>query len=78
MCPGKESKVAEKKRILIVEDEKMLQELYYTILTRKQYQEKYEVEKAASAEEALHLFEKQACDLVFTDYHLPKMDGLTL
>jgi DNA-binding NtrC family response regulator len=61
-----------KKRILIVEDEDKLRR----ILELQLIDSGFEVEKAASAEEALPLIDRS--DLVLTDFQLPKMSGLDM
>ena len=65
------------KRVLIVEDEKDLLDLYYSILSNKRLIT-VEVEKAETAEKALELFNDSKFDLILTDYYLPEMDGITL
>ncbi len=65
------------KRILIVEDEKDLLDLYYSILNNKQLI-KAQVEKADTAEKALELFKISEFDLIITDYYLPEKDGIDL
>ncbi|MDQ2900535.1 MAG: sigma-54 dependent transcriptional regulator [Acidobacteriota bacterium] len=61
-----------KSRILIVEDEEKLRRVIELHLAS----EGYEVEKAASAEEALSMMDR--ADLILTDLRLPKMNGLEL
>ncbi len=61
-----------KSRILIVEDEEKLRRVIELQLTS----EGYEVEKAASAEEAISTMDR--ADLIITDLRLPKMGGLEL
>jgi signal transduction histidine kinase/CheY-like chemotaxis protein len=66
------------KSILIVEDEKILLDLYYSVLTHRNLNNKYTVSKATNAAEALSLVEKSSFDLILTDYHLPGEDGINL
>jgi DNA-binding NtrC family response regulator len=61
-----------KHRILVVDDEEKLRRVIELQLTAAGY----DVDKAASAEEALKLAER--ADLVLTDLKLPGMDGLEL
>ena len=61
-----------KKRILIVEDEDKLRRILELQLTGAGF----EVEKAASAEEALGLIDRS--DLILTDFKLPGMTGLEM
>lgn len=63
-----------KKRILIIEDEKYLRELYAEILE----EEGYSVEQAADGEEGLQALVKGGFDLVLLDIVLPKIDGMTI
>lgn len=60
------------KRILVVEDDLFLRELYTDILTA----EGYKVESAADGEEALQKIKVGGYDLVLLDIIMPKMDGL--
>jgi DNA-binding NtrC family response regulator len=61
-----------KPRILVVEDEEKLRRVIQLHLQSSGF----EVEQAASAEEALRLADR--VDLVITDLRLPRMDGLEL
>ena len=61
-----------KKRILIVEDEDKLRRILELQLTDAGF----DVEKAASAEEALGLIDRS--DLIVTDFKLPNMTGLEM
>ena len=60
------------KRILVVEDDLFLRELYTDILTA----EGYRVESAADGEEALQKIKAGGYDLILLDIIMPKMDGL--
>jgi two-component system response regulator PilR (NtrC family) len=60
-------------KILIVEDEKSLNEAYQLILKR----EGYDISSAHNGEEALLRFkEKKDFDLVLLDLRMPKMSGV--
>lgn len=62
----------------MVEDEKILLDLYTTVLLRQGRNLVFDVEKAESAEQALAAAGRRDFDLVITDYHLPGEDGITL
>ena len=59
-------------KILVVEDDLFLRELYTDILTA----EGYKVESAADGEEALQKIKVGGYDLILLDIIMPKMDGL--
>ena len=61
-----------KKRILVVEDELYLRDLYLEILK----EEGFEVDSACDGEEAYEKMKAGGYDLVLLDIMLPKMDGL--
>jgi len=61
-------------RILVVEDDLFLRELYTDVLSA----EGYKVEGAADGEEALGKMKIGGYDLVLLDIIMPKMDGLSL
>lgn len=63
-----------KKKILIVEDETVLLELFADKLTS----EKLETLQATTAEEGIELALKNKPDLILLDMILPKMDGITM
>ncbi len=63
-----------KKRILVVEDERYLRELYIEILQA----EGYDVDNAADGEEGYQALYNGGYDLVLLDIILPKMDGLKI
>lgn len=60
--------------ILIVDDEDRLR-LSLSLILQK---EKYRVESAANAEDALTYLQSHECDLVFLDLNLPGMSGIDL
>lgn len=66
--------MAEKMRIMVVDDEMIVRESFY------HWFDKYghEVDTAASGEEALQKLEKRPFDLLFVDIKMPGMDGLEL
>jgi DNA-binding response OmpR family regulator/GGDEF domain-containing protein len=61
-------------RILAVDDQRYFRELVEGLLE----DEGYEVQTAASGEEALHLFEREDFDVVLTDLVMPGIDGAEL
>ncbi|NRA33755.1 MAG: sigma-54-dependent Fis family transcriptional regulator [Polyangiaceae bacterium] len=62
------------RRILVVDDEENIRLVLKTLLKRNSY----EVETAASGEEALNLVESFGPDVVLTDVKMPRMGGLDL
>lgn len=62
------------KKILVVEDEVYLRDLYIEILK----QEGYNVDSAAEGEEAFSKMKTGGYDLVLLDIMLPKMDGIQI
>ncbi|PIZ63068.1 hypothetical protein COY16_02775 [Candidatus Roizmanbacteria bacterium CG_4_10_14_0_2_um_filter_39_13] len=62
------------KKIIIVEDEQYLRELYIQILQ----QEGYSVDSAEDGDIAFEKLSKNQYDLVLLDVILPKMDGLQI
>jgi len=64
----------EKKRILIVDDEKPMR----LLLTRVLRPEGYEITVVKNGVEAINRIEKEFYDLIITDYLMPRMDGLEL
>jgi two-component system response regulator AtoC len=62
------------RRVLVVDDEENLRLVVRTFLKR----DGYEVEVAASGEEALALVESFGPDVILTDVKMPKMGGLDL
>lgn len=64
----------DKKKILIVEDDQALRDLYITILTDAGYQ----IESAVDGLTGFEAMKKGGYDLVLLDLVMPKMDGLTV
>ena len=62
------------KRILVVDDEAAVSKMMARALTKIGY----EVQTAASAEEALELIKKYKYMVCFLDLNLPKMNGIEL
>jgi two-component system response regulator AtoC len=62
------------RRVLVVDDEENLRLVLKTLLRRHGY----EVESAATGEEALKLVESFGPDVVLTDVRMPKMGGMDL
>jgi CheY-like chemotaxis protein len=60
-------------RVLLVEDDAALAQMYRVKLER----DGYTVQVAGDGEEALGLLNGQLPDLIFLDVRLPRMDGLT-
>jgi len=63
-----------KQRVLIVEDDQLLRDLYIELLT----DEGYEVDNAVDGEEGLNKILAGGYDLVLLDIMLPKKDGLQI
>jgi len=66
--------MADPKRILVVEDDQFLRDLYVEILTSAGYQ----VEQAPDGESGYNLIKKGGYDLVLLDIMLPKLDGISI
>ena len=62
------------KRILVVDDEKQIRDMYSQAFTRVGY----EVTTAESAEDALEIFKKEQFWVLFLDLNLPGMNGVDL
>src|SRR5690348_13507427 len=62
---------AKKKRMLIVDDQRMVSDALKMVLTL----DGYEVQTAESGREALKMFEIGKFDLIFTDFEMPEMNG---
>jgi CheY-like chemotaxis protein len=65
----------EKKKVLIVEDEKSLRDIFVDFLRRETDWEIYE---AGDGEEALVLIKEHLPDVMVLDLLMPKMDGIFL
>lgn len=63
--------MAEKKKILVVDDEDALR----TVLSGELAGEGYEVETAADGDEAINVVQARTFDLVLLDIKMPKVDG---
>jgi two-component system cell cycle response regulator len=61
-------------RVLVVDDDALVRERLSTLLSAS----RYEVEVAATAEEALRILDATRCQIVLTDWQMPDMDGLAL
>ena len=70
----REGGIVPKARILAVDDQRYFRELIEEFLAA----EGFEVQTASSGEEALHLLERSAFDIVLTDLVMPGMDGSEL
>ncbi len=66
--------MAEKKKIVVVEDEKVLAEMYRDTLERAGF----EVYSAYDAEEGLGIIKKNKPDLILLDILLPRENGVGL
>lgn len=60
------------KKILLVEDDAFIRDLYQTVLTRAGY----EIEMANDGEEAVNMASYKIYDLILLDVMLPKLTGL--
>lgn len=63
--------MADKKKILVVDDEDALR----TVLSSELAGEGYEVETAADGDEAINVVQTKPFDLVLLDIKMPKVDG---
>lgn len=63
-----------KNKILIVDDEDPIRNLFHTALAQKGY----DVASASSADQALDIIKKQAFPVMFLDLNLPGMNGIEL
>jgi excisionase family DNA binding protein len=68
---AKPAVVSEKARILVVDDEELVQDLMRDILSRHGYQ----ADSARTGKEALDAIQKSSYDLMFLDIKLPDFDG---
>ena len=62
------------KRVLLADDDEAIRALICSILTDAGYN----VYAACDGLEAVDLLKKRRYDVLLTDYHMPKMDGLEL
>jgi two-component system, chemotaxis family, chemotaxis protein CheY len=62
------------KRVLVVDDDDDVRGLICTILSEAGYN----VYEACNGLDAVHALKKRRYDVLLTDYHMPKMDGLEL
>jgi two-component system cell cycle response regulator len=60
-------------RVLVVDDDELVR-----ARLKSHLQPRFDVEVAASGEEALHILATTRCQVVLTDWQMPDMDGLTL
>lgn len=75
MLPHTPPSAARPRRILLVDDEVNQLVVLRSGLAKLP---DCEITVATGGVQALNLFAQQAFDLLITDYHMPKMDGLTL
>jgi PleD family two-component response regulator len=61
-------------RVLVVDDDDVVRTCLSALLKRA----RYDVEVAASGEEALRVMGASRCDIVLTDWQMPNMDGISL
>jgi two-component system chemotaxis sensor kinase CheA len=66
--------VARKHKVVVADDSITTRSLHRQVLEAAGYQ----VETAADGEEALRLLRSKGADLLVSDIHMPRMDGLTL
>ena len=66
--------MADKKRILIIEDDSMLREMYVMKLEKSGYA----ISQAGEGSEGLALAKKQKPDIILLDIILPKIDGFAV
>ena len=71
---GKAGSKAKKARILVIDDEEVVQ----ASLTRMLSRSGHEVRAVSSAQEGLHRLEEGGYDLIISDLKMPEMDGLDL
>jgi two-component system, cell cycle response regulator len=60
-------------RVLVVDDDELVR-----ARLKSHLQPRFDVQVAASGEEALHILATMHCQIVLTDWQMPDMDGLTL
>jgi two-component system chemotaxis response regulator CheY len=61
-------------RVLVVDDDELVRTQLATLLKTQLY----DIEVAASGEEALRIMDETPCNIVLTDWQMPDMDGLSL
>lgn len=66
--------MAERKRILVIDDEPSIREILAIQLSRMGY----EVAIAADGEEGLEAYKKEKPDLILLDLMMPRLDGLSV
>jgi two-component system cell cycle response regulator CpdR len=71
---GKPERSMEKKRILIVDDDKAVRVLLAAVLNTANY----EIDVAVNGVDAINHIDGIPYDLIITDYLMPEMDGLEL
>ena len=74
MTATEDQGTSSQKRILVVEDEKFLRELYFDILSG----EGFAVDQASDGEEGYNKMHEGGYDVVLLDVMMPKMDGLAV
>ena len=72
MAINQENKIIIKKKILVVEDGKIIRQLLKRVLEK----DGHSIAVSFSAEEALKMTAKSQFDLIIADIKLPKMDGI--
>ena len=63
-------------KLLIIDDEKVIQQSCYDIFTEKS--NRYDIFTASSGDAALDKLEKKSFDIILTDLKMPGMSGLKL
>jgi len=69
-----EAEMAQLRKILVVDDESSIRCLLSDILTS----EGFEVTEAKDGQESLEQMETKSFDLVITDIHMPRLDGIAM
>jgi YesN/AraC family two-component response regulator len=73
--PAAKSRQSLPKRILIVDDEPFIAQMFQRALS---WQTNYEIRTAFDGLQALEMLEARPVDLLITDYDMPKMNGIEL
>lgn len=60
------------KRVLVVDDDDLIRELICQFLARSSF----DAHSANDGPEAIRFLEERDCDVIITDYSMPRMDGL--